>query len=484
MNSRRRGGRKRFSVSGEEGRERAQRPRVETGENERNEEDSRSGGIEGRGRRGRRGRGRGRGGMTGGGRAEERETSERGEICIERGTVVPPEEEQGGEASIETYQRRINILMEERNEMKKKLREYEGDILERGTCMQALTLQVKRQSERIEVLEAENESLRAVRREITAIPTWSRGKSVKGRMKLTETVSEQYLGIALQVDKMLERWCNKEVSEVEHFSEKGRRLWAYRGEDVQMRGIKVGDDREVAPYPPMLIAEGGGMYTASVPNGELALKEIVEEVLDGEAWQELKRTEEVRRKTIEDMSECKMLRMQLSKYLSECSSYRKRVLRDTLFSALKYDKLVSKNCVRTEEEKESKDMQVRVAKKKLMKRSGANEEYDMGWWRTCRDETLLMWMGAELDSSATISQDITEPVGGAFATMSEDICEAGSVAFVTEGDGTGSRHEEGQEERNEDGEEEEETYGLFRTGPAQMVWENYRKMMYGKVETC
>ena len=108
----------------------------------------------------------------------------------------------------------------------------------------------------------------------------------------------------------------------------------------------------------------------------------------------------------------------------------------------------------------------------------------MGWWRTYRGETLLMWMGVELDSSATISQDITEPVGGAFATMSEDICEAGSLAFVREGDGTGSGYEEGQEERNEDGEEEEETYGIFRNRPAQMVWENYRKMMYGKVETC
>ena len=105
--------------------------------------------------------------------------------------------------------------------------------------------------------------------------------------------------------------------------------------------------------------------------------------------------------------------MQMKRQLSDAASYRKRVARDCLFSELKYDKLISKNAVRTDEERASKRMQVEVAKEKLMQIWPGTTDYDMSYLRRCDDMKKLEYSSIGIAVSETESLPVisTEGVG-------------------------------------------------------------------------
>ena len=144
------------------------------------------------------------------------------------------------------------------------------------------------------------------------------------------------------------------------------------------------------------------------------------------------------------------LRTSFKRCMSDTASYKKRVVRDGLLTALHYDKLISKNSQTNPGDKELKFVQINEAKYKLMKKKNMGEEqYDMGWWRRCKNDKDLMY--GTVESSR-------EGVGGCFA------CSPDSEEEIYE----------------EYEEEDDEKYELFRNERARRVRTEFMASLQGK----
>ena len=298
-----------------------------------------SGGSRGRGRgrgRGRRG-GRGTSGVESGGVVEEQPVSSVSEEAVQEEVRTIPA------LSLADMEGRVEELTFENNELKKKVNELNGQLLCKDTAMKTMSLHVKRLEEEQRKTKAEMESLRIARKEIVTIPVNRTRRTAKGTMKLSETVEEEHLGIVLQVDKMIGDWCRREVSELEQFVDKAKREWTGRGMEVTSRGIVCSGGRAIAPYPPTVLAREGRLFTASAGSEEQSLRAIVNYELGRDAWHVLKGTPEEKERTVKAVCENRILRTQLRRVMSDTSSYKKRIIRDSFFLALQYDKLLSKN---------------------------------------------------------------------------------------------------------------------------------------------
>jgi hypothetical protein len=176
---------------------------------------------------------------------------------------------------------------------------------------------------------------------------------------------------------------------------------------------------------------------------------------------------------------------------------------------LGYNRLVSKFSVRTEEEKLDKMGQVQTARRKLLSRTSITGEIDMGWWRTCTDEALLVNDGGAEVVSETATEDIRggtcetpfpmstfHPNGTVEAVVSRLRESTGDVESI---DGNRSRERGalnnkvdaesgGSGEVNMDDDEgmgdpsDEDMYGIFRNDVGKKVWECYHNTLVGLVK--
>lgn len=95
----------------------------------------------------------------------------------------------------------------------------------------------------------------------------------------------------------------------------------------------------MAPHPPQVLSENGKMYTQTMINEEIDIKEIMEEYLKGVCWKIIKQTIAG---TNDSLSTNCILKTHLKRYLSDAISYKKRVPWECLFNTLNYDMLISK----------------------------------------------------------------------------------------------------------------------------------------------
>lgn len=82
--------------------------------------------------------------------------------------------------------------------------------------------------------------------------------------------------------------------------------------------------------------------------------------------------------------------MSLKRCLADTACYKKRVARVCLFTIVKYDKGISKNSLKNQEDLDEKSIQINEPEHKIMKKLPESNEYDMSWWRTCEEHCKLM----------------------------------------------------------------------------------------------
>lgn len=238
------------------------------------------------------------------------------------------------------------------NDLKQRISDLEAENLEKDTHKRALPYHVRCLENDKQKLEMENESLRVTKRHMISIPPGhSRPRRCeKATRALVENLDEQYVGIGVHIESMLSAWSVKEVAELEHYSPKPRRNWTCRGDDVTECGVIVAGGKMVAPFPPHSIADTGRFFMPSSATHEYAIKEIMEEELKGEQWKAINATEATRQAAIQSVCSNAVLQTSVKRYSSDTASSEKRVARDCLFTALKYDKLMSKNTLKNQED--------------------------------------------------------------------------------------------------------------------------------------
>ena len=363
---------------------------------------------------------------------------------------MEPEEE-----TVQGLKRKLEDLQKEHNELKQKVSDLQLENFNQGTEKKALTYHLQCKEKENQKLLAENESLRETKRQMMSIGSGSSaprrcGKTTKA---LLQNVEEKYVGISLHIESMLSSWSMREVAELQQYTEKPRREWMCRGNAVTESGVIVAGGEMVAPFPPQSLAETGGFFVSSSSSLEMSLRRMVEEELKEDKWSSITATDESREAVIRIVSSNGLLQMSLKRNLSDTASYKKRIARDCLFTSLKYDKLITKNGIKTEMDKDQKRVQINEARRKLMKHVPGTMEYEMGWWRRCKDEVCLMFGTVE---------------GMEFNVDTQSIAVSGSALSPN------------CEESQENGNEEEEKYGLFRNESAKTVWAQFKNVKKGQ----
>ena len=378
------------------------------------------------------------------------------------------ESEEGGdrEAEREIYEmkRKLVAADEERNELRKKLKKAEESVLDKNTEISALAFQIQRLEELKKSLQSENKSLASVKIQMRIVPGISPRKTLNGRAKLVDAIGAKYLGICIELEIKCEGWLMKELYEVELFHDELHRRWDGSCISVESRGVMSSLGKKIVPYLPQKLAMDGKFYTPSEMFITSLIRKMVENILQDGKWASLGQPEQVREDTIMKISECGIIQQRVQVRLSELSTYRKRITRDTLFGALKYDKLVTKCAIKTDEDKLEKGKQVQALKQRLLRRRG-DGQYDMSWWRRCKEPKNL---------------EMTEEDCGVSETESVNLCRS------AQGSDDGSQIVSNESEMvddvpldewadGEDGDADEAKFGLFRNHASKAVWEAYMR---------
>ena len=287
------------------------------------------------------------------------------------------------------------------------------------------------------------------------------------------------------------------------------RRWESRGSyrSVVRRGV-MSKSGMVVPYSPFMMCRDGRFYVKSWMSASDMIKDITKVYLskNREKWKGLVDGEGTLQKTVDDISGYKVVQALIESRLGTQSSYVKRVLRDTFFEVLGYNRLVSKSSVRTEEEHLEKMGQIRIVRRKVLRRTSITDDVDMGWWRTCADEVLLENEGSGNVGSETLTDDIragpSDPQmamsachpNGTVDSVLRSLCQ--SAAVMEGGDVNGERDNEernntddrevdagvggtrGNAEPRNDG-DDDDTFGMFRNEVGRKVWECYRSTFVG-----
>lgn len=201
----------------------------------------------------------------------------------------------------------------------------------------------------------------------------------------------------------------------------------------------------------------------------MSLKTIVEEALKNEKWKDLKSSQESQQ-AVKVVSTNKALRTQLKSNMSDTASYKKRVVSDCLLNVLNYDKLISKNTVKTENDKQERAYQVEEAKLKLLKRRSGTGDYQMGWWRRCQQQSSISY-GSGV---ATVAPPLETPESqfqAAQGSIEQRPVSQGSEQLG----GTPPMESSGQaeEDKGDEVDKPEDQYGLVRNDAAKYVWNEF-----------
>lgn len=167
--------------------------------------------------------------------------------------------------------------------------------------------------------------------------------------------------------------------------------WCSRGNNVTERIFIIAGCNVVSPHPRHIVSSNGQFYTPSASSGDMSIHYIMDYVPMGDAWKSVKQKEETLKASIRAVFVNVIIRTQLKRHLSDSASYKKSVSRECLFSILKYDKLISKNTMKTDLEKEMKNIQISDMRLKLMKRIPRFVGCDMELWRRCEDGAQLFY---------------------------------------------------------------------------------------------
>ena len=373
-------------------------------------------------------------------------------------------EEDALREEVNRLKRKLNVVEEEKNEAKKKILQLEADKMHRDTSIGALVLKVRKLEEGKRELSARNASIEAVKEQMRAVTMFSKNKGMKSLANLADGVPEIYLGLVLDMERSLDRICVREVFEVEPFLNEYHRKWDGRSvlmtPESRARGLKARNGQVVCPLSPIELSASRTFYYKSWLHLPSMVGDVVTEHLKkgGQKWAMFCDNEEHLNETVNAISDCKVLSTHVMSRMSYFTSYTKRVIRDALFESLGYDMLVSRSSVRDEDDHMKKAAQVMKARLKLMKRKDIGGEYDMSWWRRCRNEEELNYVDDMRGGSATVSEDIRAPPNDGSVNPSG---RYGDAVEENSPDRSGRRSSIG---------EEDEQYGLFRNKAGKMVW--------------
>ena len=381
----------------------------------------------------------------------ENDEGERAGSC---GDIFSASREQCEE--IQVLKRRLEAVEEELNENKKKVKILQDANLNRETEVNALTMTLRNAEAREKELIAKNESLRFVSEYVKKNGIVLGGNTPKGKVKGVKDIPDKYIGIFVDIKECLAKFSTMEVFEVHLVNDNFHRMWEQRGTAVDRLGVKTRNGEMIVPMSPMKVASEGQFHTPSFFHARTYVGRLVENVLEDRKWSEVNGCEVRKATTVTEVGDCKSIQNCVVGNISNVSSYLKRVIRDSLFGVLHYDKLTTKYYCKTDEDKARRTEQAKKAQNKLMKKREEDGEYDMSWWRTCTDVNLL---SCDVESSMPMN------TGSEARTESEDIRQVGSNLDL----GGDDRAEESRAASEEDN-EETETYKLFRNRAGSTVW--------------
>lgn len=303
-----------------------------------------------------------------------------------------------GNASRESSARRDLELLEKTveeqsttiNQYKKDIYVLETKLEEQSTDMRALRLSFGRAEEEGEALRQENESLKRANQDLLSrVSSGTNRKAKKCVDGLMEALPAKFVAVALTVDKELVRWARKEVFEIDPLKDEPVRLWKGRAEIVTGNGILTRCGAHVIPKCPLSLAGRGEYYTCSTTSVRALLENVCTGVI-GKYYcsQEIIPAHSVHDASVSISSNGYLLQ-RMRQCLSDASSARKRVARDSFFESMGFNRLVSRYIVVSAEDKISKGVEVETAKRKLMNMLDQDLHEDCSWWRTGPLEQLV-----------------------------------------------------------------------------------------------
>lgn len=273
---------------------------------------------------------------------------------------------------------RLSVLM---NEYKVSANERAREVLNKEVLIKALQAEVMRVDKINIELKGTVHSIQKLNQELLkkmSDNNKSRGKYVDRMMK---QVPAKYLGIALAVDQMMQKWCCKETCELDPNADRNVRLWTNRAEVVLQNGIKMQDGSMIVPTPYTFLCNGNNIYVPSINTEKDIICSLLRtELSSGESLQ-IYPCEPSRNAVVEEFYKIGTLESRLKQLLSDFCSGRKRAAKDRFFEVLGYSSLLSRVNLKDVGASERKETEISVAKNKLLK-SNRNGEIDMSWWRT------------------------------------------------------------------------------------------------------
>ena len=239
-------------------------------------------------------------------------------------------------------------------------------------------------------------------------------------LRLIKTLEKKYITLATTIERYISPWCLAETSElVEGNDEVPERQWKDRVQTVEEFGLKLvkntsgSDPLLFVPFPfTSLLTSKDHFYIPSFHSHESVLENLIAIVLEEPCWECFRSTPEIRKETIHNISTNHTMIGKVKQHLSDALSNRKRVVRDTLFSLLKYYNLRSCHERRKEVPLFEKTEEIKLAHQKLIPRiESGNKDYSR--WRTL-NITELTSDGSMPDilSKNSVPMDISNDLNG------------------------------------------------------------------------
>lgn len=126
--------------------------------------------------------------------------------------------------------------------------------------------------------------LRVTKKEINALPMsrLRQKPSAKATNMRSKNFPEQKVGFILQTESKFSALCFKTSLSCSIFVRKREKDWKLKADVFNERCVIVRSENMVVPHKSQVIAANGEVYTPTVINEEMAIKETMEKELKGE----------------------------------------------------------------------------------------------------------------------------------------------------------------------------------------------------------
>lgn len=296
-----------------------------------------------------------------------------------------------------TAKREAEEYMEKYNELKVKYEEVSSALFDEEITTKALRLQVDTLTSKVQDAEMTLKSMERLNDEISVkMETASKGN--RFRERVMATIDRKYLSFALAVEKEMLGWSCNETLEIKDLNgEYIERSWKGRMEIVNDFGIPIDKDGTLCVPTPfeVVINSTSALYIPTYSNMRDLIKELCLKLMEDNEWAYISSRLEIKKKTLNLISNNQVMISRLKQLISDCISNRKRQSRDALFCSLEYFSLCHIGVSRQRKAHFDKKEEISRCKRHLI-RKNTQGIIDFGWWRSARIEQIhVMASGKE-----------------------------------------------------------------------------------------